>query len=254
MNHHLKTALNGVFAIYKPKGITSRQAATKVQLFLTQHVLQTDRPWKVKLKDRVKVGMGGILDPMAEGVLVLGLGNGCKQLQSYLKGTKEYEATALLGQTTDTYDAEGTIVHTAPTQHINEDLLLSALDSFRGNILQTPPLYSGLKVQGKRLYNYARQGIEPPTSLIPRQVTLHQIELLDFQGTTVVLKMETSGGFYVRSLIHDLGQSLGCGAHMTRLVRTKQGPWTLSTSLPLLLDTNMNDQMKLDTILEALSH
>ncbi|CAO3597873.1 unnamed protein product [Absidia cylindrospora] len=256
MNQNLKHALNGIFSIYKPKGITSRQAATQVQQLLSKQLWQTDEPWKLKRKDRVKLGMGGILDPMAEGVLVLGLGSGCKQLESYLKGTKEYIATGQLGTATDTYDADGKVVMEAPTQHINKQLLEAALKQFQGDILQRPPLYSGLKMQGKRLYEYAREGRELPTAIIPRQVTLYQSELVNFDPIKLefVVSLEVSGGFYVRSLIHDMGQVVESCAHMTRLVRTRQGPFTVDTSLHLLEDRAdpRNDETNLKAVLDAL--
>ncbi|KAI8340185.1 putative tRNA pseudouridine synthase 1-like protein [Chlamydoabsidia padenii] len=254
MNHQLKNALNGVFSVYKPKQVTSRQVATEIQLYLTKHVWQTDQPWKIKLKDKVKVGIGGILDPMAEGVLVLGLGTGCKQLEGYLKGTKEYITTGQLGKATDTYDAQGKVIRTATTDHINQALLESALNRFRGNILQTPPMYSGIKIQGKRLYNYARQGIDLPSAIEPRPVTLYQAHVDTFDPITkeFILTLETSGGFYVRSLVYDMGEAVNSCAHMTKLTRTRQGRWTLDASLHLLDGESARIDLKNDTKLEMI--
>ncbi|ORX55012.1 pseudouridine synthase [Hesseltinella vesiculosa] len=231
----LKQSLNGVFAVCKPKGITSREAATRVQLDLTRLVYETDTPWNIKLKQRVKVGMGGILDPMAEGVLVLGVGDGCKKLGGYLTGTKMYEATAQFGQTTDTYDAEGKFTTTMPTDHIDQPLLTSILDHFRGNIMQKPPLYSSLKMDGKRLYEYAREGKPLPREIQARPVTIERLELLDFSPETMQAsyEVECHGGTYVRSLLYDMGQAVNSCAYMTRLVRTQQGQWTLKDCLSL---------------------
>ncbi|KAI8059878.1 pseudouridine synthase [Gongronella butleri] len=246
----LKQSLSGVLAVYKPSGMTSRQAATQVQMSLTSLVYDTATPWQVKFRDRVKVGIGGILDPLAEGVLVLGLEKGCKQLDAFLKGNKVYEGTAQFGQATDTYDVDGQVTETMPTDHINQDLLESLLPSFRGTIQQMPPLYSSLKMQGKRLYEYAREGKALPKPIEARSVTIHRLELLDFNDNTKQARylVHCGGGTYIRSLLHDMGHGARSCAHMTRLVRTQQGPWTVQDCLSL------DDFHDLDRVMHALAH
>lgn len=134
----LTHAINGVFSVYKPKGWTSRKATDFVQYALSNELWKETEP--IKRKQRVKIGHGGTLDPMAEGVLVLGVGKGCKELEEYLKGTKEYLVTAKFGEATDTYDATGTVVKMESTQHITRELINQKLCSFKGNITQVPPM------------------------------------------------------------------------------------------------------------------
>ena len=127
---------------------------------------------------QVKVGHGGTLDPMATGVLVVGVGKGTKQLQSFLESTKSYEATILFGAATDTYDVFGKMLCKAPYEHITEVNVAKALGAFKGNIMQKPPLFSALRIQGKRLYEYAREGITVPTEIQERPVEIKEIEIV----------------------------------------------------------------------------
>lgn len=131
---------------------------------------------------QVKVGHGGTLDPMATGVLVVGVGKGTKQLQSFLECTKSYEATILFGAATDTYDVFGKLVSKAPYEHITEANVLKALGAFKGRIMQKPPLFSALRVQGKRLYEYAREGIDLPLEIQERPVEVKELEIIGWLG------------------------------------------------------------------------
>lgn len=131
-------AVNKIFPVYKPKGWTSRQATDFVQNALTNELNKEEGI--VRRRDKVKVGHGGTLDPMAEGVLVIGVGKGCKELADYLSGTKEYLVQAKLGQATDTFDAMGEVTKTEDTSHITQELLNKTLLSFTGNITQVPPM------------------------------------------------------------------------------------------------------------------
>ncbi|TGZ77834.1 pseudouridine synthase, partial [Ascodesmis nigricans] len=286
----------------------------------------------------VKMGHGGTLDPMASGVLVLGIMNGTKQLQEYLTGTKTYEAVALFGCATDTYDALGKVIKTAPWEQVTRERVERELEGFRGEVMQKPPLYSALHHEGKRYYEYAREGKPLPVEIQARPVTAVEMELVGYTdaheykfpreevseevkmeaealgmememkakgenkqqpakpeeasaetvGTVetaqtgakrpppslsspsnqhpkkqkfaanpiiadtlftpslstsspptsppqnppiAALRMSVSKGFYVRSLVYDLGDAMGSAAHMVKLVRTQQGQWVLGRNV-----------------------
>ena len=225
---------SGLVAIFKPKNWTSSDIVSKVKGILLRG-MQDRCPGKFK----IKVGHGGTLDPLAEGVLVLGIGEGTKLMSTYLEGSKAYLAVAMLGDETDTLDNTGTIVETVDCSAINEKTLESALPQFQGDILQVPPMYSALKRDGRKLYELARQGIEVEREA--RNVTVYSLQLTsefqeDLQGNKIRslslpsfgLSVSSSGGFYVRSLISDLARACGGRAHMTDLLRTKQGPFELA--------------------------
>lgn len=140
--------------------------------------------WKKVSKMYVKLGSGGTLDPLADGVLIVGVGNGTKDLPQFLNCTKTYRTTGLLGCETDSYDAEGAIARLAPWKHVTRALLLQNLERFRGEIMQTPPIYSALKIDGKALYEYARQNIPLPRPIESRKVTISAIDLTAFTPST----------------------------------------------------------------------
>lgn len=177
-----------------------------------------------------RVGHGGTLDPLAEGVLVLALGRATRLLE-YLSGSqKAYDATLKLGVSTDTYDAEGEIVEERPVPaSLAAADVERALDAFRGTIQQTPPVYSAVKVGGKTAYSRARAGEE--VELPPREVTISSLALASFEPPTVGLSVICSAGTYIRSLAHDLGQALGTGAMLTGLVRTASGAFRLADAV-----------------------
>ena len=134
---------------------------------------------------RVKIGHGGTLDPLATGILITGIGTGTKSLSQFLECTKTYEAVVLFGASTDSYDRAGKILEKAPYSHITKEIVESALAKFRGDIMQKPPIYSALKVQGKKMYEYAREGKELPIEIVPRPVTVTELEILDYmEGET----------------------------------------------------------------------
>lgn len=192
-------------------------------------------------KCNIKVGHGGTLDPLAEGVLVIGVGHGTKLLDSYLSGSKAYEAMAILGDETDTYDSTGKVTESVDYSSITNEMLEKALPLYRGDILQIPPMYSALKRDGKKLYELAREGIEVERKARP--VSVYALELLhQYRGNTrpvdlpiqipiFGLHIECSGGFYVRSVIRDIARSCNGRAHMTDLLRTKQGVFTIADCL-----------------------
>lgn len=317
----------------KPKGGSSADAIRRVQQVFkkSSHFagpLQLEEAARQKESGRqkqkrrgkrgspdIKMGHGGTLDPMATGVLVLGINGGTKHLQHALDDQKSYECVALFGCSTDTYDAEGKITRRAPYKHITEEAVQEALKAFRGSIMQKPPIYSALHQGGMRLYEYARMGKPLPTEIKARPVVVHSMEMLDFttdhtwefpmeelsahdqvvgraltemqaigpDGTkigekrsceeeegpgspakkvklettveasagkslseaparppqvedgsrpaAVSIRMTVGSGFYVRSLVYDLGEALGSAAHMVKLVRTSQGDFELGKNV-----------------------
>ena len=211
-----------------------------------------------KSKQKVKVGHGGTLDPLAEGVLVIGIGKGTKLLEGYLKGSKGYRAGVELGYETNTLDREGNVTATATFDHVTKDTIQDSLPRFVGDILQVPPIFSALKRNGKKLYQEARSGkTEDDLSIDPRPVTIYKLEYLPSPPPSSShdaavsssggqeeeqtnnqkipscfgLEIECGGGTYIRSLVRDLGRELGTCASMTSLVRSKQGPFGLEQAV-----------------------
>jgi tRNA pseudouridine55 synthase len=228
----------GLLAVFKPRGFSSNDAVTKIKIALRKGYQQQAGVAKCN----IKVGHGGTLDPLAEGVLVIGVGHGTKLLDSYLAGSKAYEAVAVLGTETDTYDSTGKVTETLDCSHVTIKMLEEALPVFRGDILQIPPMYSALKRDGKKLYELAREGIEVERAARP--VSVYGLQLLQqYHGSTRTpvdmvmnlptfgLHIECSGGFYVRSVIRDIARECKARAHMTDLLRTKQGIFTMSDCL-----------------------
>lgn len=140
------------------------------------------RSWKQRQPTQVKIGHGGTLDPLATGVLILGVGNGTKTLSRFLECTKSYEAVALFGAATDTYDTEGKIVARKGYEHLTREVVEEALDKFRGKIMQKPPIYSAIRVQGKKLYEYAREGKEVPIEIQERPMTVQSLKMVEWYG------------------------------------------------------------------------
>jgi tRNA pseudouridine55 synthase len=202
---------DGLLLIDKPSGITSHDAVNAVR-----------RAIGVR-----KVGHAGTLDPMASGLLLMGVGRATRLLRFLGDLEKEYEGTARLGVETDTLDSEGQVVRTAPVEATEEELRRVA-GRFVGEVEQRPPAYSAVKVGGRKLYEAARQGDQLQAS--PRTVTVRAFDVAHFDGTDFDFRVVCSGGTYVRSLVADVGTTLGCGAHLVRLVRTRIGPFDLPNS------------------------
>lgn len=197
--------MNGVINIYKERGFTSHDVVAIVK----------------RLFRGEKVGHAGTLDPDAEGALIVLLGKGTKLSDYIMSGEKEYRAEITFGAVTDTYDHTGKILEES-VPRFSESALADALAAFCGTQMQTPPMYSAIKVNGKKLYELARAGQEIERK--QRQVTISAIDLVSFNGKDVaVVDVRCSKGTYIRSLCHDIGQSLGCGAHMSALTRTRTG-------------------------------
>ncbi len=208
--------INGIINVYKEKGFTSHDVVAKLRGIVKQK----------------KIGHTGTLDPDAEGVLPVCLGNATKLCDILTDKDKIYEAVLSLGLTTDTQDITGTVINTNEVTADREQIE-KAIFSFIGDYNQLPPMYSAIKVGGKRLYELARAGKEIERE--PRKVRIHNIRILEFNEEKHEIRMsvECSKGTYIRTLCHDIGASLGCGGCMKSLLRTKAGAFTLENSLKL---------------------
>jgi len=229
---------HGILVLHKPSGPTSHDCVARAR-----RALQTRR-----------VGHAGTLDPLASGVLVLGLGNGTRILE-YLQGLpKVYRARLLFGIETDSQDVTGATVREADASAVTEAELRGALAGFQGEILQVPPMVSALKVGGKKLYELARRG--ETIDRAPRPVTVYDMELLGFTPgprAEAEIRLRCSAGTYVRTLCHDLGQKLGPGGAMSALEREAVGPFVLAQALGLEeLDTRGREALLAPA--EALAH
>ena len=209
-------------------------------------ILNIDKPWGKtsfsivamvkRLSGERRVGHAGTLDPAATGVLPVCLGRGTRVIEFLMDTTKTYRAQIELGVATDTYDASGQITQQGEPSGISKKQLKSALDSFRGLIQQTPPMYSAVKHGGKPLYRLARSGIQVERK--SRKRWIYRLELTDWQPPIATIEVECSKGTYIRSLAHDLGQLLGCGANLSSLTRFRYGFFSIedAVSLPQLED------------------
>lgn len=206
--------MDGIVNIYKPLGITSHDVIYKVRRILG-----------IK-----KVGHTGTLDPEACGVLPVCVGKGTKLAGFITEANKEYKAVIRLGITTDTQDATGNIL-TESKPDVSFEEFAEAVSNLTGDIYQLPPMYSAIKINGKKLCNLARKGIEVERE--PRKITVYGIEISDFNGETALLDIKCSKGTYIRTICHDIGQILGCGAIMQSLERTASGQFKAKDSVTL---------------------
>ena len=193
--------IHGVFLLDKPQGMSSNDIMQKVK-----RIFQAN-----------KAGHTGALDPLATGMLPICLGEATKFSQFLLDADKRYLVTAKLGERTDTSDAEGQVVETREVK-VKTPEILTALEQFRGNILQMPTMFSALKHNGKPLYEYARQGITVEREARP--ITIFELNFIEYNAPYLTLEVHCSKGTYIRTLVDDLGEALGCGAHVTMLRRT----------------------------------
>jgi tRNA pseudouridine55 synthase len=206
--------MNGFLVVDKPAGMTSHDVVNAVR----------------RMAGTRRVGHAGTLDPAATGVLVLALGAATRLVQFIDGSDKTYRATLRLGETTTTYDADGDVVERRPVTVSKADIE-AVLADFRGAIDQIPPMYSAVKVQGRKLYKLARQGKEIERA--SRPVTIHRLDVLEWTLPDLTIEVVCSAGTYIRSLAHDLGQTLGCGAHLIALTRTAAGEFRLEDAYPL---------------------
>ena len=207
--------VDGILNINKPAGLTSHDVVARVR----------------RLTGQRKAGHAGTLDPMATGVLLVCLGQATRVAEYLMRGQKTYRATIRFGVTTDTYDAEGTVTQETPSFELSEQQIERALDSLRDIGMQIPPPYSAVRLGGLRLYALARRGIAVEAA--PRPVKIETLELVAWQPPFATLEIRCSPGTYVRSLAHDLGQSLGVGGHLTVLTRLGSGRWHLDGAITL---------------------
>ena len=208
-------AIDGILNLDKPRGKTSFEVVAAVR----------------RLSGERRVGHGGTLDPEATGVLPICLGQGTRLVEFLAEAKKNYRAEIGLGISTDTYDATGKVTGRGDTSVLTRAEVKAAVASFSGFVEQTPPMYSAVKHRGVPLYRWARAGVEIPRAA--REVEFSRIKILEWQPALLTLEVECSKGAYIRSLAHDLGGKLGCGAHLRNLVRLRSGPFYISDALTM---------------------
>ena len=213
--------MNGIVIVDKPQGWTSQDVTARLR-----RVFQTRR-----------IGHGGTLDPMATGVLPVFVGRGTRGVEFFEHADKTYEAVLQLGITTDTEDTSGEVIEEKEV-HISETEFAEILTQFRGKIMQVPPMYSALKINGQKLVDLARKG--KTVERQPREIEIFELTMLEFSGTTARLRVKCSKGTYIRTLCKDIGEALGCGGCMAALRRVQAGEYTIEEAVPLqtLLDTD----------------
>lgn len=217
-----ETFINGrVLLLDKPLHWTSFQLVNKVRWEIKQ---------KFKLK-KIKVGHAGTLDPLATGLLIICTGKQTKQIDQYQAQEKEYTGTFELGSTTPSFDLETDINQTFDTSHLNSEMIKNATRQFIGEVSQLPPVFSAVKKDGKRLYEFARAG--ETVELKPRQVSISEFEITNIDALTVYFRVVCSKGTYIRSLADDFGKALNCGAHLSSLRRTRIGNFKIENAQTL---------------------
>lgn len=210
---------NGFLNVNKPSGVTSHDVVNQVRRMLRG----VDR--------KLKVGHAGTLDPLADGVLIVCLGSATRLSDYVMHADKGYQVVARLGQTTDTYDADGTVLDERPAEHVTARDITALLPEFTGTLMQRPPAYSAIKKDGRKLYELARSG--QTVEAEARAVQIDKLELVAFDSPHAMLNVQCGPGTYIRSLVHDLGQRLGVGAHVLSLTRTYSGSFLLRDSISL---------------------
>lgn len=213
--------MNSILLVDKPKGWTSHDVVAKVRSTLRQRSNEVQK---------IKVGHAGTLDPLATGLLVVLVGSYCKRAQEFSKLDKTYEVVMKLGETSTTGDAEGNKTKISRTKPSLEQMQ-AVFDGFIGEIKQTPPAYSAIKIGGKRAYKLARAGKE--VKLEPRTVKIYSLQITDYNYPEVRFTTKVSSGTYIRSLVEDIGKKLGTGAYMSDLKRTEIGEFNLQKAVPI---------------------
>lgn len=217
-----------IIGIDKPLGWTSFDAVKRLRGAIQRRL-------RVR---KFKVGHAGTLDPLATGVLIICTGRATKKIEDIQSGEKEYVATISLGATTPSFDLETEIDARYPWEHITEEMAREALDSFVGKIMQVPPVFSAVKVDGKRAYKYARNGRDPELKAKP--VTIREIEFIQLNDNELTFRVVCGKGTYIRSLARDLGEKLNSGAHLISLRRTRIG------------DIRVEDCLQIDKAMEKI--
>jgi len=217
-------SVHGILLLDKPTGMSSNAALQQVK----------------RLFNAQKAGHTGSLDPLATGLLPICLGEATKITSYLLDSDKKYQGIAKLGVRTNTADAEGDVLQTRPVPVLSDDTVEMALDSFRGEISQIPPMHSALKLNGKPLYELARQGIEVERK--PRNITIFELKKLGFDKDELEIFVHCTKGTYIRTLAEDLGEVLECGAHLKALRRVAAGPFDIKQSISLEKLTDLAEQ------------
>ena len=225
-----RNVIDGIINVYKERGYTSHDVVAKLRGILKQK----------------KIGHTGTLDPEAQGVLPVCLGKATKVCDLLTDKTKQYRAVLLLGAVTDTQDTTGTILKEHPVT-CTEEQVKNCIQGFKGPQQQIPPMYSALKVNGKKLYELARQGVEVERK--PRDITIYDIQVEEMQLPQVTITVICSKGTYIRTLCHDIGTALGCGGCMESLLRTQVGPFYLKDSVKLSGIEQLRDEGMLEEII-----
>lgn len=207
--------MDGVLSINKPTGVTSYEVVARLK----------------RLTGKRRIGHGGTLDPLACGVLPIFFGKATRVIEYFQNSRKTYKADIELGRTTDTYDAEGEVTSEKDCSYVTRQTLEEALCKFTGNIKQLPPMYSAVKHNGKRLYELAREGKEVTRK--QRDAVVYEIKLNEWENPSFSITVECGKGTYIRSLAYDIGESLGCGAYLKALERTKYGSFNVEESSTL---------------------
>ncbi|MCX7785698.1 MAG: tRNA pseudouridine(55) synthase TruB [candidate division WOR-3 bacterium] len=215
INKSEKTRLRGVLLLNKPVGVSSYDCIRKIKPIIP----------------KIKIGHAGTLDPIAQGLLIILLGEATKIAQYLSFLDKEYIAKVRLGITTDTDDITGKVIKESPYEHINKENIINVINSLKDIKTQQPPRYSALKYQGKRMYDLARQNINFTPKAKP--VKIKQIEILGFNPPWLEIKTTVSKGTYIRALARDIGEFLGCGATLEELIRTKIGKFRIQDAIDL---------------------
>ena len=227
---------NGVINVYKEPGYTSHDVVARLRGITKQK----------------KIGHTGTLDPDAEGVLPVCMGAATRICDMLTDEVKEYEADVLVGVVTDTQDMSGIVLeeHREETDALTEEVVMKAVMDFVGEIEQIPPMYSAIKQNGKKLYELARQGIEVERK--PRRITIHEIEILNMDLPELTMRVRCSKGTYIRTLCHDIGTKLGCGAAMKHLTRTQVGGFRVEDAVKIDRIEQLEHDGSIDEILVSL--
>ncbi len=259
VRHMQKTEMirRGLLAVYKPPGITSSDVTQKLKQTLLSQLQTAGVQPRKSYSPNFKVGHGGTLDKFAEGILVIGIGEDCKQLRRFQNNTiKSYEVIGRLGVTTDSLDCDGAETESKEWTHITTSMLEHALQSFHGETTQSAPLYSALKYKGRSSSDYAREAkttgitIDIPPKV--RLITISSLTLKDFSPPSFSVAVTCSSGTYMRSLVRDIAESLDTVGYVTHLCRTAVGPFTLQHALRA--DTEEEELWSLESIKSALRH
>ena len=244
---------DGIVVVDKPMNWTSFDVVGKLRGTLEKSLREQGH--KFGRRSRLKVGHGGTLDPMATGLLIVGVGSGCKRLQGYLTGAKSYHARVQLGSETDSQDSTGETILTTSRSHVTLEALDAAASGLTGEILQRPPIFSALRKDGVRMHELARKGAITEADMELRPATVYSLRVSGFEPSTgqFDIAVRCGGGTYVRSLIVELGRAVGSSAHMLALERTQHGPFTKDGDEGAVAPVTLDDFGNVPLLLEAMS-